>query len=293
MKTNTLFLAVSAFFCSAQSFAQDVVLTTESHYNRGIDVVVNYANAPANEKDYIGIAPLGKDITGIPGGYTTTYAYLDNPTAQNGTTTIPGGNFGAVEDGYYYAVYCLKDGYDQIGNRSYFYLGDNLPIGEPKTLTLDEVTDDYTAIKYEDDLTWSTLITDVILDGVTCDSEEYVFDEGTLYLMKKLTGNHEIVVKAMNWQNSKLTLGGTNNVNSESTDNLIYYATSEKIISLNNANGVFNAAYIYSIQGNLVKQINIPAEMTSINLQTFANGTYLVRLVGATIDKTLKVVIVR
>ena len=293
MKTSTLFLAISALLCSTQSFAQDVVLTTEPHYNRGVDVVVNYTNAPANDKDYIGIAPLGQDITGIPGGYTTTYAYLDNPTAQNGTATIPGGNFGAVEDGYYYAVYCLTDGYDQIGNRSYFYVGDNLPIGEPKILELDEVTDDYTAIKYEDDLTWATLITDVLIDGVACDNEQYVFDEGTLYIMQKLTGNHEIVVKAMNWEDSKLTLGGANNVNSENINNQIFYVTSENRISLNNTNGTFNAAYVYTVQGNLVKQIYISTEMTSIDLQTLANGTYIVRLTGASIDKALKVVIVR
>lgn len=64
------------------------------HFTRGEDIVTHYTGGFGFPKDNMNIAPLGQTITGIPGHYSTTWCYFDNPGAKEGTATIPGGNMG-------------------------------------------------------------------------------------------------------------------------------------------------------------------------------------------------------
>ncbi|MEY5047717.1 MAG: hypothetical protein RLZZ175_1076 [Bacteroidota bacterium] len=93
------------------------VLTSNKNTYKNKDTVqINYSNAPANAKDWIGIYRVGK----TPGASSPAdkWSYT---TGTNGTLKFTG-----LTKGYYYAQYLLTDGYTGVGNKLYFSYGDTI-----------------------------------------------------------------------------------------------------------------------------------------------------------------------
>lgn len=90
-----------------------VVLTaTEEAYDEGETVRIDFTNAPAGTKDWIGIYPVGA----IPGTVTATqYKYA--------TTASGFLEFAGLPKGYYYATFMVNDGYQEISQRIRFSVG--------------------------------------------------------------------------------------------------------------------------------------------------------------------------
>lgn len=112
-KFTVLLICVLASFAQLWSQNYAKVWLDKFHFTRGEDIVTHYTGGFGFPKDNMNIAPLGQTITGIPGHYSTTWCYFDNPGAKEGTATIPGGNMGNAADGYYWIVYLIDDGYEQ------------------------------------------------------------------------------------------------------------------------------------------------------------------------------------
>ncbi len=93
-----------------------VTLSTDKNtYETGSTVTLNFSNAPALSKDWIGIYKVGQ----VPGEVNSTqWKYV---TGQNGSFT-----FNGLAKGYYYAQYLLEDGYDTVGNKVFFQVGDDI-----------------------------------------------------------------------------------------------------------------------------------------------------------------------
>ncbi|HRB72838.1 MAG TPA: T9SS type A sorting domain-containing protein, partial [Flavobacterium sp.] len=89
-----------------------VVATSQEEYPVGTAVNVTFSNGPQLLKDWIGIYKMGH----IPGEVTATaYQYV--------TTTSGSLTFNNLPTGYYYAQYYLQDGYNAIGNKAFFKVG--------------------------------------------------------------------------------------------------------------------------------------------------------------------------
>lgn len=90
-----------------------VLQTTAADYPVGGTVVVNYSNAPNLVKDWIGIYKMGQ----VPGPTPASkWSYVN---AAAGTL-----NFTGLPKGYYYAQYFLEDGYNTVGEKVFFKVGD-------------------------------------------------------------------------------------------------------------------------------------------------------------------------
>lgn len=82
-------------------------------YNLSEDIVINFKNAPGNQKDWIGIYP--KDIN--PGDQASEdWTYINGQSAGQVILNIP-------TTGEFYAVLLENDGYTELGDRVYFYVG--------------------------------------------------------------------------------------------------------------------------------------------------------------------------
>ncbi|UOX33808.1 fibronectin type III domain-containing protein [Flavobacterium sediminilitoris] len=90
-----------------------VLSTDETEYAIGSDVVVSFSNAPNLSNDWIGIYKMGIDAGDAP---STTWEYV---TSTNGSLT-----FNNLPKGYYYAAYYLQGGFNAIGNKAFFKVGD-------------------------------------------------------------------------------------------------------------------------------------------------------------------------
>ncbi|MCW1912505.1 fibronectin type III domain-containing protein [Luteolibacter sp. GHJ8] len=91
-----------------------VTLTpSEQAYDEGETVSVDFANAPAGAKDWIGVYRVDQN----PGAAT--------PSVQWGYATTAAGTrtFANLPKGYYYATFCLNDGYQEIADRVRFSVG--------------------------------------------------------------------------------------------------------------------------------------------------------------------------
>lgn len=90
-----------------------VLSTDQEEYAVGSPVVISFANGPQLVNDWIGIYKMGH----TPGQVTSTsYQYV---TTASGAKT-----FNGLPKGYYYAEYYLLDGYNSIGNKVFFKIGD-------------------------------------------------------------------------------------------------------------------------------------------------------------------------
>ncbi|UEQ76609.1 fibronectin type III domain-containing protein [Chryseobacterium arthrosphaerae] len=87
--------------------------TTADTYPVGGTVTINFTNAPSLQKDWIGIYKMGQ----TPG--TTASIKWSYVTTASGTL-----NFTGLPKGYYYAQYLLEDGYNGIGEKVFFKVGD-------------------------------------------------------------------------------------------------------------------------------------------------------------------------
>jgi purple acid phosphatase-like protein/type IX secretion system substrate protein/calcineurin-like phosphoesterase family protein len=91
-----------------------VLSTDHEEYAVGSPVIVSFSNGPQLSNDWIGIYKMGVN----PGGSvpSTSWQYV---TTASGTKTFTG-----LAKGYYYAEYYLQNGYNPIGNKVFFKVGD-------------------------------------------------------------------------------------------------------------------------------------------------------------------------
>ncbi|NHN24645.1 T9SS type A sorting domain-containing protein [Flavobacterium jejuense] len=87
--------------------------TDETEYALGTDVIVSFTNGPNLSNDWIGIYKMGINAGDAQ---STAYEYI---TSTNGSLT-----FQNLPKGYYYASYYLQDSYNNIGNKTFFKVGD-------------------------------------------------------------------------------------------------------------------------------------------------------------------------
>jgi hypothetical protein len=88
--------------------------TNQSEYAVGTPVVVNFSNGPQLTNDWIGIYRMGVN----PGGSTSAMSWQYVTTASGSKT------FNNLPKGYYYAEYYLQNGYNSVGNKVFFKIGD-------------------------------------------------------------------------------------------------------------------------------------------------------------------------
>ncbi|WP_306350480.1 fibronectin type III domain-containing protein [Flavobacterium sp. '19STA2R22 D10 B1'] len=89
-----------------------ILSTNQEEYAVGSPVVVSFNNGPQMVKDWIGIYKMGHEPGQIG---STAYEYV--------TTTAGSATFNSLPVGYYYAEYFLQDGYNAIGNKVFFKIG--------------------------------------------------------------------------------------------------------------------------------------------------------------------------
>lgn len=90
--------------------------TDKNVYEVSKPITISFKDAPALSKDWIGIYKVGQK----PGVATSTdWKYVNGAT--NGTFT-----FNGLPKGYYFAQYLLQDGYDEVGNKIFFQVGDDI-----------------------------------------------------------------------------------------------------------------------------------------------------------------------
>jgi hypothetical protein len=84
-------------------------------YASGSPVTLSFANGPRLTNDWIGIYKVGQ----TPGGPASTqWRYV---TTASGNFT-----FNNLADGYYFAEYFLQDGYNSVGNKVFFQVGNQI-----------------------------------------------------------------------------------------------------------------------------------------------------------------------
>ncbi|SMC79075.1 fibronectin type III domain-containing protein [Moheibacter sediminis] len=89
--------------------------TDKEMYEEGETINITFEEAPHFANDWIGIYKVGH----IPG--TQTSALWRYVTEENGTFAFDG-----LTKGYYYAEYYLQDGYNSIGNKVFFQVGEHI-----------------------------------------------------------------------------------------------------------------------------------------------------------------------
>ncbi|MEO8516604.1 MAG: T9SS type A sorting domain-containing protein, partial [Flavobacterium sp.] len=90
-----------------------VLTTNQAEYSVGSPVVVSFTNGPQLANDWIGIYKMGINPgTGIA---AASWQYV---TTVSGSKTFTG-----LPKGYYYAEYFLQDGFNPIGEKVFFKIG--------------------------------------------------------------------------------------------------------------------------------------------------------------------------
>ncbi len=286
-KLTVLLVCVAASF--AQMWSQVTISLENFHIQRGEDIVVSYSNGAGNDKDYIGIAPLGQLITGIPGGYTTTYAYLDNPGAKEGICTIPANNMGATGDGYYWAVYLLNDGYDAASEYIPFYYGESAPQNESPVLTVDECTVDYTTITFTDNELWRMLIKEINVDGEVLSPDDYAIEAGALYVLKDLTSAGSLTIIAWDHSDATVQLGNSSSIDEASILNGIRFYNN--VLYVANGQSAIQSVSVFSLTGALSATYPVGMDENTIDLSHLNGGVYIVKVNGAVATKAIKIVV--
>ena len=289
MKKFTILLA-----CAIASIAQLSAQTSAKlwvdkfHINRGDDIVVHYSGGLGNEKDYVGIAPLGQKITGIPGGYTTTYAYLDVKGAKEGTSTIPGHNMGATGDGYYWAVYLLNDGYDAASEYVPFYYGAEAPQNKAPELKLDECTNEYTTITFEDNALWRNLIKEICVDNTSISTDVDTFEDGTLYILEDLTKANTVKITAWDHNDAIVQLKASSIGELNTSCNIEF---NSNLLHVTNNDALIQSVSVISLTGVTMETFQVAAGNHQFDLGHLEAGVYVMKAVGKGFNKVIKVVI--
>lgn len=93
-----------------------VTLSTDQEvYDSGSAVTVTFENGPQLTNDWIGIYKVGHE----PGSVNSTQ--WDYVTSTSGEFSFEG-----LADGYYFVQYFLEDGYDSVGEKVFFQVGDQI-----------------------------------------------------------------------------------------------------------------------------------------------------------------------
>lgn len=91
-----------------------ILSMTQTEFSLGSPVTINFANGPQLTNDWIGIYKMGVS----PGGSVAAMSW------QYVTTVSGSKTFNNLPRGYYYAEYYLQDGYNSVGNKVFFKVGD-------------------------------------------------------------------------------------------------------------------------------------------------------------------------
>ena len=110
------------------------VVTNKKEYALNENIQINYANGPGNAKDWVGIYLSGQTPGSTP---STAWAYVNSESMSSGVL-----NMSVSTAGEYYAVLLENDGYNELGQRTYFYVG-SVPV-----LTVADATKDVIKISY-------------------------------------------------------------------------------------------------------------------------------------------------
>ncbi len=89
--------------------------TDQAAYASGSAVTVTFSNGPNLALDWIGIYKVGH----TPGSNNSTQWHYCNGTSGSFT-------FNGLADGYYFVQYFLQDGYDTVGAKVFFQVGDQI-----------------------------------------------------------------------------------------------------------------------------------------------------------------------
>lgn len=108
--------------CNDYTLGESFEMTTDKAvYKEGEPVVVTLKNAPAFNKDWLGIYEEGQ-TPGVDGAESSSYVYVDGANTTltlNSDGTLQYGA-PAVKPGRYYVTYLLWDGYSEVFERTYF-----------------------------------------------------------------------------------------------------------------------------------------------------------------------------
>lgn len=291
MKKFTVFL-ICALASFAQVWSQNYaeIWLDKFHFARGEDVVVHYTGGFGFTKDNMNIAPLGQTITGIPGHYSTTWCYFDNPGAKEGTATIPGGNMGNAADGYYWIVYLIDDGYEQGSEYIPCYYGDTPPQNESPTLALEECTAEYTTVTFTDNELWRMLIKEINVDGTPLSTDDYSLEAGALYILKDLTAAKSIKITAWDHPDVTLQLDATSIQNESITQSVRF---GNNCLQVANNDGTIQSVSIISPAGVTIESHQVGAGNNQYDLNHLSTGIYFAKVCGKNINKVIKIVIGR
>lgn len=92
-----------------------VVSVNNKTYQLNENIVVNYQNGPGNTTDWVGIYKSNQTPGPTP---SVKWAYVNKSSLTAGTL-----NFSLNTAGEYYAAFLEKDGYNELAERAYFYVG--------------------------------------------------------------------------------------------------------------------------------------------------------------------------
>ena len=93
-----------------------VLTPTETAYDEGETVRIDFSSAPAGAKDWIGVYPVGTNPGSANPAEKWTYA----------TTASGFVEFAGLPKGYYYATFMVNDGYQEISQRVNFSVGSQI-----------------------------------------------------------------------------------------------------------------------------------------------------------------------
>ena len=289
-KFTVLLICVLASFAQLWSQNYAKVWLDKFHFTRGEDIVTHYTGGFGFPKDNMNIAPLGQTITGIPGHYSTTWCYFDNPGAKEGTATIPGGNMGNAADGYYWIVYLIDDGYEQGSEYIPCYYGDTPPQNESPVLALEERTAEYTTITFTDSELWRMLIKEINVDGTALSTDDYSLEAGALYILKDLTTAKSIKITAWDHPDASIQLDPSSIQNESIAQNVCF---SNNCLQVINDDALIQSVSIISLAGVTIESYQVIAGNNQYDLNHLNAGIYFAKVCSKNIKKVIKIVIGR
>ncbi|WP_455585018.1 T9SS type A sorting domain-containing protein [Bacteroides sp.] len=287
-KFTVLLMCVIASLTQMYSQNYAEVWLEKFHFEKDEDIVVHYSGGFGNAKDYMGIAPLGQEITGVPGGYTTTYAYFDVEGAKEGTSTITGYQMGNAPEGYYWVAYLLNDGYERASAYVPFYYGENAPQNESPVMNLEECTTEYTVITFTDNKLWRNLIKEISVDGTAISTDVYTMESGALYILADLTTASFIKITAWDHPDVILQFKSTA-VEDKSTACDVQFIYN--LLQITNNDAMIQSVSVISLTGVTIESYQIGTGDHQFDLNHLDPGIYFIKAIGKGMNKVIKIVI--
>ena len=193
-----------------------VLSTNQDEYALGSPVTINFSNGPQLTNDWIGIYKMGVN----PGGSVASVSWQYVTTASGSKT------FNNLPKGYYYAEYYLQNGYNAIGNKVFFKVGDivtelwlNKPIydlGEQITASWTDapgIVKDWLGIYHEgDNPNVNPLVSYTYFDGIAQGSKviasaELPTQTGNYFMVMFTNDSYNEVSNRVSFQVINSTLG--------------------------------------------------------------------------------------